>query len=699
MYAIYVDGEPLYHPNLVPYGYAILNPKLTLEVNKAGSLTFYLPHNNVRYNTIQKLKSIITVVRDGVEIFRGRVLHDEKDFYNRKEVYCEGELSFFLDSIFRPYAFEGTVSDFFKQLVNNHNSQVDDWKQFEVGEISEDLGNLTVAAESADYSKTLDMLSSLVGAYGGYLRPRLQNGIRYLDYVESYGTDYIQDDDNGDPQYGRKNSQKIEFGKNLLDISEYIDAGEVFTVLIPLGADQGEGSRVGIASVNNEKDYIEDEVGIALFGRIWKTQEWNDIADPATLLATGKAYLTKGVEMAVSLAIKAADLHPIDVDTEAICIGDSIEVISMPHNIDKYFMCSKIVVDLFNAKNTEFTLGIAYTTMTEQQISDTKVIQSTITATQNEAKAAANTASSASKVAGEASQSVTDIKGQMTAEGIFRLLTNNGKVQGLILDEKTGDIYINATYIKSGTLTLGGSNPKMEVLDDKGVVRVTVDDDGIHILDGEVNATSGSLKNMTIVDGITISSGDNEVKDMSLVSIEKITSSSYGTYYSISFGESTNKTTPMAFYGSSIRIEANSSLTFSSDNIIFENSIEVPDIYITKSWTPLTLENDFINGSYEAKQLEYKMIGNHVYIRGSIKFPADTAFGGSSITVASLPSAIAPTKGNHYAIVACGGARLARILVNKNYLILEWLRLISSGENDTTITGTWVCMTMDYWID
>lgn len=683
MYSIYVDGELIHHPNMVSSGHGVLNPKLTLELNKSGSLTFLLPPNNCMYDNIQKLKSIVTVMQDGEELFRGRVLHDEKDFYNRKDVYCEGELSFLLDSVLRPNTFTGDIPTLFRQFIDNHNQQVDNWKQFTVGDIDEKYSTYSTTIEYNEYTKTLNFVNDkLVNAYGGYLRPRLQNGIRYIDYVSTLGSDYIEDVA-GVAVYGKKSSQVIEFGKNLLDISEYISADEVFTVLIPLGKDG-----TTITSANDSKDYIEDETGIALFGKIWNTHKWDDIQDPETLKVTGKAYLASSIEMAVSLAVKAVDLHNIHVDVEKISLGDHVRVISTPHKLDKYFQCSKIVIDLANLSQTEFTLGRTYTTLTEKQTSNTKVIQDTSSAIQL-----------TKETASEAQKLVEKIDEGMTPEGIFKLLTNNGKVQGLILDEKTGDIYINATYIKSGTLTLGGENPTLMILDKDGIECVRADENGIRILKGEVNATSGTLDSVTIMDGITISSkSNNDLTDLSLVKIEEI-DTGFGTSYRITFGELTGRSTPLAIEGSSIEIRASNSIILSADNIIYENPIEVPDIYVTKEWTPLTLENGFENAKFEAKQLEYKKIGNHVYIRGSVQFPADTAWSGSALTVAFLPAAIKPTRGNHYVIAACGGARIARILVTQTDLKLEWMRLLSTGANDTSATGIWCSMTMDYWLD
>ena len=81
MYTIYADGQLLYSPTEAEEGYAVFDPKLTMELNKAGSLEFTMPPSNVMYDQLQKLKTYVTVEQDGTEIWRGRVLHDEKDFY------------------------------------------------------------------------------------------------------------------------------------------------------------------------------------------------------------------------------------------------------------------------------------------------------------------------------------------------------------------------------------------------------------------------------------------------------------------------------------------------------------------------------------------------------------------------------------------------------------------------------------------
>lgn len=43
----------------------------------------------------------------------------------------------------------------------------------------------------------------------------------------------------------------------------------------------------------------------------------------------------------------------------------------------------------------------------------------------------------------------SDLKGKLTHDEIFNLLTNNGTLQGIYRDKETGEIYINAEYIKA----------------------------------------------------------------------------------------------------------------------------------------------------------------------------------------------------------------------------------------------------------
>lgn len=77
-------------------------------------------------------------------------------------------------------------------------------------------------------------------------------------------------------------------------------------------------------------------------------------------------------------------------------------------------------------------------------------------------------------------------------ETIFNLLTNNGEVKGIY--QEGNQLYINATYIKSGTLTLGGKNNgrgSLTILDENDQVIGTMDNSGALLMRGSFKTVSG----------------------------------------------------------------------------------------------------------------------------------------------------------------------------------------------------------------
>ena len=82
---------------------SLVSPRLVLEDNAAGSLTFRIYDANRNYGTVRKLYPLLSVERDGKTLFRGRVVSDKKDFYNGKSVEAEGKLAFLNDSYLEPF--------------------------------------------------------------------------------------------------------------------------------------------------------------------------------------------------------------------------------------------------------------------------------------------------------------------------------------------------------------------------------------------------------------------------------------------------------------------------------------------------------------------------------------------------------------------------------------------------------------------
>jgi hypothetical protein len=84
---------------------------------------------------------------------------------------------------------------------------------------------------------------------------------------------------------------------------------------------------------------------------------------------------------------------------------------------------------------------------------------------------------------------VDEVDEALTQEEVFNRLTDNGTAQGLYIDPNTGQIYINASYIRSGTLILGGLNNEsgvLEVHDENDNVIGTWDKDGLMVDGGSI---------------------------------------------------------------------------------------------------------------------------------------------------------------------------------------------------------------------
>jgi len=90
-----------------------------------------------------------------------------------------------------------------------------------------------------------------------------------------------------------------------------------------------------------------------------------------------------------------------------------------------------------------------------------------------------------------AREAVDALDDDLTQQEIFNRLTDNGAAQGMVL--LNGQLYINASYIHSGTLVLGGLNNQngtMQVLDASGNVVGTWTKDGVAINKGSMTLTS-----------------------------------------------------------------------------------------------------------------------------------------------------------------------------------------------------------------
>ena len=342
----------------------VIGAKCNLEVNKTGSLTFQIAPTHPYYDKIKKHTSEITLYQDDRMLFCGRVLNDEITFDNIKNIECEGELSYFLDSVQRGKEYhlnggtENVIETYLQDVVAIHNSQVDERKQFTVG-----LVNITdpnnYLYKISNYEDTLTTLTDkLLDTYGGYLVVRHSDGVRYLDYVN---------------ELTNVCNQTIEFGKNIIDMTRQIKGEDIYTALIPLGAKKETnkaeneatyekrltitGTPHGVSdNIVKTKDYIYDYKAVQKWGWIWKVKKWDDVTVVENLLKKAKNELKNSINSTLSVEMTAVDLHLLDVDIDRISVGDNIQCVSPPHNLNITMIVKSVEIDIDNPENTKIKL-------------------------------------------------------------------------------------------------------------------------------------------------------------------------------------------------------------------------------------------------------------------------------------------------------------------------------------------------------
>lgn len=362
MYIIKCDDYILHDPRYESL--YVTNPKLDLEVNKNGTASFKIYPSHPYYDQLKKLKSVISIYQDNNIIFKGRIIEDELGFYNEKQVSVEGVLAYLLDSIHEPFEYQGGLTEFFTKLINNHNSQVEPFQKFKIGQVTVTDPNDYINRSSEDYLTTKEIIESrLIETNGGYLRVRYEEDGNYIDYL----TDF---EDTA--------TQTIEFGENLIDLKQKTEATNIKTGIIPLGAKLKDSSgndtnaRLTIESVNNGSKYLIDNDMVEEYGKILEPVIFDDVTIASNLLTKGEQALNEKIKLSNTIELTAIDLNHVDKDIESFHFCDYIRILSSPHNINKRYLLKKISMDLSNPQNTKITLGETFKTLTDINISNNK---------------------------------------------------------------------------------------------------------------------------------------------------------------------------------------------------------------------------------------------------------------------------------------------------------------------------------------
>lgn len=352
MYTVYSDKYLLYDSRLPEY--VLTEPLLSMSANEPCHLSFGIPSINPNAGTITRLKSRIKVYRDGQLIFLGRVIEDVIELNSQRRYVAEDALAFLLDSIQRPFSFEGTVFGLFSQLILSHNKQVNDEQKLLVGSVTVE-SDQPIALSSNEYPSTWAVIKEqLLDVLGGFLVVR-------FNAKEQPVLHYLKDPPDTATQH-------IKFSENLRELVISRNADETYTACIPLGAtwkeiDENADSdeRLTIASANGGIDFLVDSKNAETYGTIFAPVEFTTFPDEknaAYLMQRGRAWLSKsGARLKKSITLKAVDLHSVDADIEAFSFLDRVIVSCGEVCPMEEFILTGMEIPLNDPGSTSITLG------------------------------------------------------------------------------------------------------------------------------------------------------------------------------------------------------------------------------------------------------------------------------------------------------------------------------------------------------
>lgn len=211
--------------------------------------------------------------------------------------------------------------------------------------------------DGKNFGTTWDILQSeLTDVYGGYF------AVRYSDDGETRYLDYLADDG-----ITETNPQPVEFGVNMLDLTNYVKAEDIVTRVIAVGY-KSKGWWIFKSTKTISQTAYDFEAQkvygiitkvIVLDGKASTNQKLLDAANEE-LRRCQQRYL-EGIE------VSAVDLHDAGIDVERLGWMKKTRVISKPHGLDTLLLLSKVVEPLDAPDKKKFTFGTSFYSISDLQ--------------------------------------------------------------------------------------------------------------------------------------------------------------------------------------------------------------------------------------------------------------------------------------------------------------------------------------------
>lgn len=344
------------------------NPRLlacqvTKAVGNFDTLTMTLDPTNPGYGQLRPLQTFVRVVRvrPARVIFEGRITTLQpslaSDGVIQMQAGAEGLEAMLHDSI-QPWAefHDTTPKDFLQALIDQHNQQVEPYKQIKLGNVTVTNSTDNVYRYTDDTKDTYDTIDEkIVSRLGGEIQLRHESDGLYLDYV---------------PQIGTEANQIVRLRSNLLSLSSKLDPTDVITVLKPLGATQEPAAtedastdtqtsnpRLTIETVNNGSPFLVDKTLVAEFGIQVGVVTWDDVKEPSNLMTKGATWFGSQHAALETVQLSAVDLSLIGYNVDDFVSGNSYRVVCDIMRFDKVLRYVGMLIDVVAPLNSTISAG------------------------------------------------------------------------------------------------------------------------------------------------------------------------------------------------------------------------------------------------------------------------------------------------------------------------------------------------------
>lgn len=353
--------------------YQIMEPTLQGVFGKAGTFSFKVPLDNNQYDQFVELISYIDLYREKDLIFSGRILSLSKGFDNVYNVVCEGCLAIFNDTLALAQdgtpaiavvdgtaGTSGSVAGWMRKVINLHNynyrdpnnngklKATDGYKAFELGHVYADKINDIYYVTFSEYSTIMSVLEAFSDKYGGYFQATKEGDVFKLSYYQNHNTLALLDF----PEMGNPN-QVIDFGRNLLDLTQETNTDSLATVVIAEGAvinPQLDPDTRYKVTVSNQ-DLLDK------FGTIVRHVCFDEIEDLNTLKKIANQYLKEVSAPTVTINASAIDLAKAGSDINHFQVGQLVRVRSKIHGLDEELVVQSYDLNILDPTSSQITLG------------------------------------------------------------------------------------------------------------------------------------------------------------------------------------------------------------------------------------------------------------------------------------------------------------------------------------------------------